>query len=123
MLTIVGCSRDEVSFDTLEAARSKARENASQLASDHRMMDTSLAGFKFTVDGDSSQTNACPQGDGWSTVKFSNGTTTRTFKCSTVAKSIGCIEQGDFEKKPFAAEDKTCQPTTKVPHPLPSLNK
>ena len=123
VLALFGCSRNEVSFETLEAARSKARENASQIASAHRMSDPSLASFRFTVDGDSSQTNTCPQGDGWSTVKFTDGTVTRVFKCSTVSKAIGCIEQSEFVKKPFAIEDKSCQPVTKVPHPLPNLDK
>lgn len=99
VLALLGCSPNEVSFETLESARSKARENASQIAAAHRMTDPGLSSFRFTVDGDSSQTNSCPQGDGWSTVKF----TTRTFKCSTVSKAI---EQSEFVKKPFTTEDK-----------------
>jgi hypothetical protein len=44
-------------------------------------------------------------------------------KCSTVSASLGCLEDVDFKTKPFASDDGSCQPATKVPFPLPKIAK
>lgn len=40
-------------------------------------------------------------------------------KCSTVSAALGCYTKADFVTKPFAKDEGTCQPTNKVPFPLP----
>ncbi len=113
--------RAEATFTVLEQARSTARENAihnarrwrSQLYPDH----------EITSHGDSTQEPDCPQGDGWATIDLydRHRRLAVQLKCSTVSPNIGCLEAGDFKTKPYAREDGTCQPTSKVPFPLPKI--
>jgi hypothetical protein len=44
-------------------------------------------------------------------------------KCSTVSANTSCLEDADFKTKPFASDDGHCQPTNKVPYPLPKIAK
>lgn len=113
--------RAEATFTALEQARSTARENAihnarrwrAQLYPDHEIISH----------GDSTQEPDCPQGDGWATIDLydRHRRLAAQLKCSTVSPSIGCLEAGDFKTKPYAREDGTCQPTSKVPFPLPKF--
>lgn len=118
--------KEEVSFSTLEDARVTAKSNAEYNAQKFRADSPVFANFAIEVQGDSSQTPACPQGDGWTSgrlVDKSDLSKRVAVKCSTVSGSVGCMTQADFEKKPYAAEDGHCQPTSKVPHPLPKIAK
>lgn len=127
---LAGCAKEapkEVSFETLEDARSQARANALKNAQAYRAENPRFDTFDIVSHGDSSQTNACPQGDGWATVsimKVVNKQTEKyTVKCSTVSAAIGCYQDFDFQKKPFAQEEGHCQPLNKVPFPLPKIAK
>jgi hypothetical protein len=119
-----GCSKKEdVSFKTLEDARGTARDNAMWNAERYRMSNIKFSGWSIVGRGDSSQTNECPQGDGWATMDFVNPEKSNVVKvkCSTVSPNIGCLEEFDFKSKAYSSEDGHCQPTNKVPFPLPKV--
>ena len=122
---LVACGSKEVSFASLEEAKGTARENAMFNAQRYRQENILYKGWDIIGRGDSTQDNACPQGDGWATLEFVNPEKTRLVKvkCSTVSGNTGCLEDADFKAKPFASEDGHCQPTNKVPYPLPKIAK
>lgn len=116
--------QEEVSFSTLEDARARARENGTMNARRY-ISDNRLADCDVYARGDSTQSPDCPQGDGWASpelrCKDEHGTV--KLKCSTVSDALGCMEESDFKTKAYAADDGKCQPTNKVPHPLPKLGQ
>jgi hypothetical protein len=122
---LVGCGKQDVSFQTLEDARAQARENAEFNAKKWRADTKLFSDANLIPKGDSSQAPACPQGDGWATIEIVNasGQKLESLKCSTVSLSVGCRTSKDFKESPYANEDGVCQPVTKVPHPLPKLTK
>lgn len=123
---MTGCSSKDVSFDTLETARKQAKENVEYNARAFRAQTPALAQGSLISRGDSSQTPDCPQGDGWASVDLVNPATAQPIaklKCSTVSDSVGCRVDSDFKSSPYANEDGRCQPTTKVPHPIPRIAK
>jgi len=124
-LVLTACGKDEVSFASLEEAKGTARENAMWNAQRYRQENVLLKGWDIVGRGDSSQDNACPQGDGWATMDFVDANKTRIVKvkCSTVSANTSCLEDADFKTKPFASDDGHCQPTNKVPYPLPKIAK
>jgi hypothetical protein len=125
-LTLGACSGKDVSFDTLETARKQAKDNAEYNAKAWRAQTPAYAPLALISRGDSSQTPDCPQGDGWASMDLVNPNNPAEkvqLKCSTVSDSVGCREANDFKSSPFANEDGRCQPTTKVPHPLPKIAK
>ena len=123
-ISLLGCTKQEVSFNSLEEAKGTARDNALWNAQKYRQDNVLYRGWDIVGRGDSSQTNDCPQGDGWATMDFV-GPTKQTIKvkCSTVSANTGCWEDNDFKTKPFASEDGHCQPVNKVPYPLPKIAK
>lgn len=121
-----GCSKNEVSFDTLELARATAKSNAEYNAQVFRAGSPQYANYALETQGDSTQRPDCPQGDGWASAKMvdkANPAVKVAIKCSTVSGSVGCLLQTDFATKPYAADDGQCQSTTKVPFPLPKIAK
>lgn len=124
-LTLAACGKDEVSFASLEEAKGTARENATWNAQRYRQENVLYRGWDIVGRGDSSQDNACPQGDGWATMDFVDPAKTKLVKvkCSTVSANTSCLEDADFKTKPFASDDGHCQPTNKVPYPLPKIAK
>lgn len=119
-----GCGKQEVSFDTLEQARSQAKANATVNAQAWRA--AAQAGqLGIYSRGDSTQTAACPQGDGWASIDLQTQDlqTVRKLKCSTVSSAVGCLEERDFRTKDFAKQEGNCQPTSVVPFPLPKLTQ
>ena len=122
---LAACGKNEVSFASLEEAKGIARENALWNAQRYRQENVLYKGWDIVGRGDSTQDNACPQGDGWATMEFVNPekTTLIKVKCSTVSGNTGCLEDKDFKTKPFASDDGHCQPTNKVPYPLPKIAK
>ena len=124
-LALTACKGDEVSFASLEEAKGTARDNAMWNAQRYRQENVLFKGWDIVGRGDSSQDNACPQGDGWATMDFVDPSKTRLVKvkCSTVSANTSCLEDADFKTKPFASDDGHCQPTNKVPYPLPKIAK
>jgi hypothetical protein len=126
VLALSACDKQhEVSFNSLEEAKGTARDNALWNAQKYRQENVLYKGWDIIGRGDSSQTNACPQGDGWATMDFVNQDKTRLVrvKCSTVSANTSCLEDTDFKTKPFASDDGHCQATNKVPYPLPKIAK
>lgn len=124
MLALSGCSKPEVGFDTLETARKQAKENAGYNAKAWRAGTPGMSSVGIIENGDSTQTPDCPQGDGWATIELVNPATAAKvgkLKCSTVSSAVGCLTSDDFQTKTYASDDGRCQPTTKVPHPLPKI--
>lgn len=125
-LTLTACGQKEVGFDTLETARKQAKDNAEFNAKAWRAQTPVHAQLSLISRGDSTQTPACPQGDGWASIDLvdpNKPSNKVALKCSTVSDSVGCRESNDFKASPFANEDGQCQATTKVPHPLPKIAK
>jgi hypothetical protein len=123
---LAACGKQDVSFDTLETARATAKANAEYNALGFRAASPQYANYALEMQGDSSQTPACPQGDGWASGKLvdkTNPAVKVAIKCSTVSGSVGCLLQSDFATKPYAADDGACQPVSKVPFPLPKIAK
>lgn len=121
-LSLAAC-KEEVSFNTLEDARGVAKENAMFNAQRWRPTVPGLENYDIMGRGDSTQSPSCPQGDGWASMDFISPDKTQTVKakCSTVSGSIGCMTADDFKTKSYASEEGSCQPTTKVPFPLPKI--
>ncbi len=117
--------KPKVAFDTLEQARAQAKENAEKNATIYRSKNPAVANLAIYSRGDSTQTNECPQGDGWATMDLqdTDGKVVQRIKCSTVSQSLSCLEDKDFKTKIYADEDNHCQPVEKVPFPLPKLSK
>lgn len=129
LLTLAACSSlmgpPAVSFDTVEEARGTARDNALFNAQMFRQSNVEYQDWVVESRGDSSQSNDCPQGDGWASMKFVSPDKRQIVevKCSTVSANIGCLPKDEFQSKPFASDDGHCQDTNKVPFPLPKIAK
>lgn len=125
-ILISGCNKPpSVSFDTVEQARAQARENAGYNAQVFRSNSPQFDFYNVQNNGDSTQTNECPQGDGWASLNLVNPRNVRDIvgiKCSTVSAGIGCLTAEDFKKKAvYSGDEGNCQPINKVPFPLPKL--
>jgi hypothetical protein len=123
---LAACGPDKVSFDTLETARTQAKSNAEYNAQVYRSAAPQYANFGIIVQGDSSQTPECPQGDGWASgnlIDKADPANKVALKCSTVSGAVGCLTQAEFQTKPYAADDGHCQGTDKVPFPVPKVAK
>lgn len=115
----------QVSFQDLEDAKGTARENAMFNAQRYRQENVLFKGWDIVGRGDSTQSNSCPQGDGWATMDFISPDKTQLVKvkCSTVSGNTGCLEDKDFKTKSFSSEDGACAPENRVPYPLPKIAK
>lgn len=121
---LAACGPDKVSFDTLETARTQSKANAEFNASVYRAANKYDANIIAMTD--STMTPECPQGDGWASVKLVDNTNPSRqvgLKCSTVSGSVGCMTDADFKTKAYAGDDGRCQPTDKVPFPIPKIAK
>ena len=124
-VALSACGKD-VSFDTLETNRANAKANAEYNAQKFRAESPQYSNMALEVQGDSTQSPSCPQGDGWASAKLvdkANPAQKVALKCSTVSGTVGCMTAADFEKKPYAADDGRCQDVTKVPFPIPKIAK
>lgn len=122
LLLLCSCSKNEVSFATVEDARAQAKANGVENAQQYRA-DNKLAGYDIYARGDSTISNLCPNGDGWASIDLKGSDAVLKLKCSTVSFSLGCMTDEDFKNKAYAKEDGQCQPLNKVPHPLPKLHQ
>ena len=135
-LLLAACSGQEpVSFNTLEDARAQSRANAEFNAQAYRIENPRFdEQWKLVTHGDSTQTNDCPQGDGWASLSMMKVTKAADpnqkdsidkfkIKCSTVSGALGCFSEEDFAKKQYAQDEGHCQPLEKVPFPLPKIAK
>jgi len=121
---ISACGQKDVSFDTLENARATARDNAQFNAQAYRAENPRFDNnFKIVGHGDSTQSAACPQGDGWASLSILrvDGKAVEKFKlkCSTVSAALGCYLDADFEKKPFAKQENRCDAS--LPFPIKKI--
>lgn len=119
-----GPFKEEVSFQTVEDARSQAKSNATQNATLYRSANK-LSAYDIYARGDSTISNKCPNGDGWASIDLreTNGSGAIKLKCSTVSVALGCLTEDDFKSKSYAQEDGQCAPLNRVPHPLPKLSQ
>jgi len=132
--TLAACGKDQpVSFYTLETSRSTAKANAEYNAQKYRAESPQFANFALEVQGDSTQSPTCPQGDGWAEVVFmrserEEGKTKNleiqkaTVMCSTVSSTQGCVmvaPTDNWAKHPGKMQDGQCASTREVPFPLP----
>lgn len=123
-LELTACgSKPSVSFETLEDARGTARDNAVFNAKTWRAQ--MFPEFDIISRGDSTQTELCPQGDGWASIDLISPDHYQIIKlkCSTVSSNIGCLENSDFKTKAYSNENDICQQTSHVPFPLPKIAK
>lgn len=125
IFTLSGCGPKEVSFDTTETARAQALENAQYNAIKFRSTSPQYAGFSIQMQGDSSQTASCPQGDGFASGKLVSPEANKVvrIKCSTISATVGCMLDEEFKTKNYAEDDGRCQPTSKVPFPITKIAK
>jgi hypothetical protein len=125
LLLAAACGNESVSFNTVEEARGTARENSLFNAQAFRQQSPDFVGWDIQSRGDSSQTNECPQGDGWATLTLISPDKSRRIdvKCSTVSPNIQCLPASEFKTKPFATEDGICADVARVPFPLPKIAK
>lgn len=125
LLLLTACVSESVSFATVEEARGTARENSLFNAQAFRQTSPDFQGWDIQSRGDSSQTNECPQGDGWATLTLVSPDKARKvdIKCSTVSPNIQCMPSSEFKTKPYATEDGVCAKVERVPFPLPKIAK
>lgn len=123
--SLLACGGPSVSFDTVEEARGTARDNSLFNAQAFRQSSPDFTGWDIQARGDSSQTNECPQGDGWATLTLIAPEKDKRvdIKCSTVSPNIQCLPAAEFKTKPYATEDGQCAPLERVPFPLPKIAK
>ena len=127
LLALVSCSGEKkVSFSDLEAQRAQARENALFNAQLYRAENPRFdEKFKIVSHGDSTQSETCPQGDGWATLSVMSVVDKHiekySIKCSTVSVALGCFTDSDFVKKPFAKAENRCDES--LPRSLPKIAK
>lgn len=124
MAAFTACSgKKDVSFETLEQARAQARKNSLWNAQTFRAGNALFKDHDIVSNGDSTQMPDCPQGDGWATLQLVSPDKKMVLglKCSTVSGALGCLLDSEFKSKPFANQDKSCQPTSVVPFPLPTI--
>lgn len=124
--SLAACGPEKVSNDTLETGRIQAKANGESSASQFRSDNPQYANFAFVVQTDSTMSNTCPQGDGWVSAKLvdkTNPANKVNLKCSTVSAAVGCMTEAEFQTKSYAGDDGHCQDTTKVPYPIPKLQK
>jgi len=124
-LSLVGCSKEGVAFNTLEEAKTTARENALFNAQRYRQENPKFQSWSVIPNGDSSQMPKCPQGDGWATLTLISPerNTEVALKCSTVSGATMCLLDAEFKTKPYASQDGHCQDVSVVPFPLPKIAK
>lgn len=115
--------KSEVGFAALEEARITARKNAELNAEGWRA--SLYRDFVLVSRSDASQRADCPQGDGWASIDLVSPDKKKVvqIKCSTISTSMGCLLVADFKTKSYAREDGVCQPTSRVPYPLPWLSR
>lgn len=126
LVALVGCGQQKVSFSELEDQRAQARENALFNAQMYRSENPRFdQRYKIVSHGDSTQSQSCPQGDGWATLSImavEDKTVDKySIKCSTVSAALGCFTDADFIKKPFAKQENRCD--TSLPSRLPKIAK
>lgn len=125
LLLVASCGGKTYSFETVEEARGTARENSLFNAQAFRQASPDYVGWDIQSRGDSSQTEKCPQGDGWATLTLVSADKSNRvdIRCSTVSPNIGCMTSAEFKTKSYATEDGQCASTAHVPFPLPKIAK
>jgi hypothetical protein len=126
VVVLAACSKEQVSFDTLETARTQGKANAEWNAQSFRASNPQYANTAIVAQTDSTMTPDCPQGDGWASVKLvdkTNPAQALSLRCSTVSGAVGCLADKDFQTKTYAGDEGHCQLVSKVPTPTPKLFK
>ena len=101
----LGCE-NRASFQYVETQRAVANENAKMNALEFRGKNEEYSKYVVFMRGDSTQTRACPQGDGWASVDLRLVGKNRKIplKCSTVSPHIGCMLSSDFKQRAVLAK-------------------
>lgn len=127
VLLAVACTEKKVSFNTVESSRATVNDNVKLQAQRFRS-ENKLGDYELYVRGDSTQSEECPQGDGWASVDMKlpasmmvSGTQPAIIKlkCSTYSASLGCMTAEDFKTKRYANEEDHC--SDRVPFPVPKV--
>lgn len=124
---LAACSSKDVPFDRLEEARQTAKSNAEFNAALYKAQNPRFTSeYSIVSRSDDTQSQACPQGDGWaelSIMKVDGKQVDKTvLMCSTFSQSVGCYRKEDFEKNTnLAKQNGTCD--TKAPFPIPKIAK
>lgn len=108
----------------LEVAKGTARDNAKTNADLWRSEQSALIGNVSIIgNGDSTQSLACPMGDGWASLKvIPKSATVYSIKCSTYSAGTQCLTDEEFKGKAFAGEDGKCG-RGRIPYPLKKLGE
>ena len=121
-LALTACGETQkLSFESVEAGRKIANENAEYNAKAFRASHPDFASWVILTASDSTQSEKCGQGDGWETLSLEKSETGGKvpLKCSTVSAALGCMLDADFKAKSYAAQDGNCD--TALPYPLPKI--
>ncbi len=98
--------------------------NAVENAQTFRATDPRFTDLEIIARGDSTQSESCPQGDGWASIDF-NRKGSQGFlkvKCSTVSRSLGCMTDADFKgREQYAKQENKCNAS--LPFPIPKLTQ
>ncbi len=123
-LTLVACSDDKVSFETLETQRAIANDNSRYNAQKWRA-ENGFESLNILARGDSTQQATCPQGDGWASVDLIDAKTKAAqekLKCSTVSGNLGCYKDADFKARAvLAKQENTCN--AEIPKTLKKIEQ
>lgn len=118
-MLLSACSKNEYSFETVEAQRQTAIDNSGFNAQIYR--NSYHPQLVIKARGDSTIDGACPTGDGWATIDLldsKTGIAEVVIKCSTYSGSIACLSSEDFQKR---YTDGKCDAT--IPMPIPHVVK
>lgn len=130
LLAACGQPTPPVTDNSLEDNRATAKANSELNAQLYRAANPRFtADFNIVSRSDTTQTKACPQGDGWAELSIMRVNPENTkqvdktvLMCSTYSMSVGCFRKEDFDKdKNLSGTDGVCN--RDIPNPLPQLKK
>jgi hypothetical protein len=124
-LVLSACApQQQATLEQQDQAQKIAKENVTFNARNFLTDRPDLKGVDIVVEGDSSISADCPQGDGWASVKLwdnAKGYFVGKMKCSTFSAERSCLLVDDFKVKSYHLEDGVCQ--SQLAFPIKPLKK